>query len=587
MSIWGKVFQSLITKPPVVDTATEEKLAKGLQRFSNEVHSQYVPTSLGSDGKKSDIDKMFQRGISFSVLREFADYYPILRSCINYRKRQITQLQWGVSPKEVVTNDKQKAQYKKDAEGVLNFFKNINGDKTSTFRDFLNKILEDLLVLDAVAVYKRLNRRGSIYGYLPIDATSIQLALYADGTTPLPPDPAYVQKINGQKITELTTDELIYRMMNPRTNSPYGQSPIESLIITVTTALKLSTYNLAYLTEGNVPEGFVELPKEVASDPDQLTLWQQAWDAMFSGNPSYQRKIKFLPEGMKLHEIRKQDDMGFQRFEQWLLLSTCSAMEVAPQAIGFQFERGKGATEMEWEIGKERALFPTANLLKEIFDSIIENDLKQPHLEFVWTNLNPTNKQEEAKVFETLVKYGAVSVDEWRVGEGMEPIGLGPFIQTSTGVVLVEDLINRTVSTVDPDSPFVEGKDPKSIVGDGKKEIPKEQPPKEENPPKKEPDETEKMVLFVEELKKWKKAASNDFKQGKSFRDFKSQFLDYRTQKIIKDGLKSAKTRQDINLLFDPFIGSQNQILEAVTSLYDEVNSLIDYHDTKKSATSS
>src|SRR5690606_13531779 len=118
-----------------------------------------------------------------------------------------------------------------------------------------------------------------------------------------------------------------------------------------------------------------------ASDPDQLTQWQNAWDAMFSGDPTFQRKIKFLPEGMNWNPIKKPGEMEFERFEKWLLLNTCSVMEVAPQAIGFQFERGKGATETEWEIGKERGLYPTANLLKEVFDEIIQEDMGMDHLE--------------------------------------------------------------------------------------------------------------------------------------------------------------------------------------------------------------
>ena len=45
----------------------------------------------------------------------------------------------------------------------------------------------------------------------------------------------------------MTNDELIYRIMNPRTYTPHGLSPVESLILTITTALKLATYNLSYL----------------------------------------------------------------------------------------------------------------------------------------------------------------------------------------------------------------------------------------------------------------------------------------------------------------------------------------------------
>lgn len=448
MGFWNKLYSGIGQKE-----IAEKPVEKAIQ--AHELPMTSVPLAMAS-GKVSPIDSMFKTGISASVLREFSVNYPVLRMCVDYKKRQIEQLAWNITSTEVIADKEERKKVKEKAMTVRDFFRHPTGNKSSSFSNFLGKILEDLFILDAMAIYRRRNRRGGIYGYLPVDASTIRLGLLEDGTTPEPPLPAYYQKVRGQITGELTTDDLIYRMINPRTYTPYGLSPVESLIITITTGLKLSSYQLSYLTAGNIPEGFVELPKEVASNPDQLLLWQNAWDAMFAGNSSNQRKIKFLPEGMKLHEIKKQDEMSFERFEKWILQNVCGVMGVPPQAIGFQFDRGKGATEAEWEIGKEKGLFPIAKLLKEIFDDIIQNDLGQKDLEFTWTNINPTNKKEESQVFADLVRYGAVSVDEWRVAEGYEPIGLGHYVQTSTGVVLVEDIINRTTSTLAPDAQFIQ-----------------------------------------------------------------------------------------------------------------------------------
>lgn len=576
MAIWNDIFRKILK--PIVDESINQKKGAAIEKA---IFTQQMPLGAGPIDSSNSIGKIFSRGISFEVLRNFSLYYPILRACINYRKRQIIQLDWNIASKEVVTDKTKKEKYKKDAQNVRDLFMFPTGDRTVTFRTMVGKILEDLFVLDAVSIYRRRNRRDGIYGYLPVDAATISLALYKDGTTPTPPDHAYIQKINGQVVAELTTDDLIYRMMNPRTNSPYGLSPVEALIIVVTTALKLSSYNLAYLTEGNVPEGFVELPRDIASDPDQLTQWQNAWDTMFAGDPKFQRKIKFLPEGMKWNPIKKIGDMEFERFEKWLLLNTCSLMEVPPQAIGFQFERGKGATEAEWEIGKERGMYPTAGILKEIFDEIIQKDLGQDHLEFVWTNINPTNKGEEAKVFETLVRNGAVSVDEWRIGEGLDPIGLSHYIMTPLGPFLVKDMINRPEGG-NPNQPYAPALPnvavpPKPQTSPGVDGQPAK--PQTNVTPAPKPEQKiavkmnqENVEIVAEELRKWKKSAINDLKQGKSYRDFQTEVIDYRTQKIIKDALKNAKTREDINDLFDPFIDQENSVVASMLDLYDEIN---------------
>ena len=558
MAIWDSLLRRLIN--PIVNESInkefkelkEEKIEKGL--VSQITQWGAYPIIEGT----APVYKIFPRGVQWKTLRDFSFLYPVLRACINYRKRQISQLAWDITSKEVISDKDTKEKYKKDIEEIKNFFRYPAGDKTMSFRTFLNKILEDLVVLDAVAIYRRENRKGGLYGYLPIDASTIEIMLYQDGTTPIPPDTAYQQKISGMVKEKLTTDELIYKEMNPRSDSPYGLSPVEALIIVVTTALKLSAYNLAYLTEGNVPEGFVELPKDIASNADQLNIWQEKWDTMFSGDPRFQRKIKFLPEGMKWHPTKKAEDLQFERFEKWLLLQTCSVMEVPPQAIGFQFERGKGATEAEWEIGKERGMFPLANFLKELFDQIIQEDLGQPHLEFVWTNINPTNKKEEADVFNVLVRTGAVSVDEWRLGEGLDSIGCPHYIMTPIGPIFVKDLVSQSEAGQKPYLPY-------------KPQIPQNVPQKIKQITRGE---------IAEELKRWKKVVANDFKQGKSFREFKTDLIDIRTQGLIKNGLKTIKTKEDLDQLFSPFIAQENQIISAMLDLYDEVNDITGYKES-------
>lgn len=593
MAIWDNLLDRFIA-PAVeksIKEANDERLQKSLVSYSDRY--SFFPVETGEKQKGTYRD--FTGGVSYQTLRDFSKFYPILRACVNYRKRQISQLEWGVAPMEVVTEKSQKEKYKKDAKMVKDFFRYPSGDKTMSFRTFLNKIIEDLVVLDAVAIYRRVNRRGGFYGFLPIDSTTIELIVNEDGTTPLPPDKAYQQKVNGEVKADLTIDELIYKMMNPKTDSAYGFSPVESLVLTVSTALKLGTYNLAYLTEGNVPEGFVELPKDIASDPKQLKLWQEAWDAMFSGDRRYQRKIKFLPEGMKWHPIKKQEDLQFERFEKWLLLNTCAVMEVAPQSIGFQFDRGKGATEAEWEIGKERGLYPLALFLKEMFDEMIHEDLGQEHLQFTWTNINPTNAKEEAEVFGQLVRTGAVSVDEWRVAEGYDPIGLSQYIMTPVGPIFAKDFIDMSNAGATPFIPETvrpadvtgyENVSPKDLTN---QKEPKSTPSKDKQEDKnkdeeKVSDEVKRIRRddVVNELKKWKKAASNDMKNNRAFRGFSTDIIDHRTQKLINQGLRTTKSKKDLDDLFNPFISQENKILSSMLDLYDELETINGYVNTSK-----
>ena len=566
MAVWDQLFRKMVG--PVIN---EEIKKVGPDLIKGEVSKRLSPalqpweyTPVLSDKVKK---KPFPLGVDFDTLRNLAVFYPIARACVNYRKAQITQLDWEIAPIEV-GKKKQDDSVKEECSKLKELFNSPTGDSTVSFRTFLNRILEDVLVIDALALYRKMNRGGGIIGYLPVDGATIELRVNPDGTTPAPPEYAYIQNVRNFEAVELTTDEMIYQSMNPRTSDPYGLSPLETLVLTVTTALKLQAYNLGYLSEGNIPDGLIELPKDIAGSRDQLKDWQDAWDAMLSGDPRFQRKLKFLPEGMKYHPTRKLEEMTFERFEKWLLLQTCSVFAVPPQAIGFQFDRGKGATEAEWEIGKERGLFPTANFIKEIFDRIIQDDFGKKHLQFVFTNINPTNKAEEAKVFDVLVRSGAVSVDEWRIGEGLKAIGLAHYIMTPVGPIMVKDLVRESEAGGRPVLPYTPQVKLPIVPKDKEPIVPKEKLADESFV-----DQVKEVgrLEAVDELRKWKKTALNDFKQGKDFREFQTDKIDVRTQELLKKGLGSAKSRADVVELFRPFIASENRIVSAVLDLYDDV----------------
>ena len=520
------------------------------------------------------IPKVMPMGITFSVLRDLATNYPVLRSCIEYRKSQVTQLDWNVTPIEINNETITNENNIKRSKEIKKIFKFPTGKREVSFSNWIKQILEDMLVIDAIAIYRKRNRKGDVIGYLPIDAATIELILEKDGTVPESPNDAYIQKIGIQEIARLTTDDLVYTMMNPRTYNPFGFSPVETLIITITTALKLQAYNLGYLSEGNVPEGFVKVPRDIASSRDQLKAWQDAWDAMLSGDPRFQRKLKFMPEGMEYDPVVKPSDMTFERFEKWLLLNTCSTMGVAPTAIGFNFETNRSTAETSFEAGKERSLFPTAAFVKELMDRFIQEDMGYEDLEFNWTNINPTNRAEETKVVKDLINSGLMAIDEWRLGENLKPTGAkDPFIMTPVGPMFVKSLVEQMEAgqlPILPYKPPAEAATASAGAGEGAMATPNV--PMANTKPK-----AASSTEMIDELRRWRKTAVNDLKFDRNFRDFKSDIIDNRTQMVIKRNLQTAKTKEDIEKIFTPFISEEHKNVLSVISLYDEINSIIGY----------
>lgn len=366
--------------------------------------------------------------------------------------------------------------------------------------------------------------------------------------------------------------------MTPRTFSPFGLAPLETLVITVSTALKVQAFNLAYLTEGNVPEGFVELPQDIASSRDQFKEWQDAWDAMLSGDPRFQRKLKFLPEGMKYHPTKQIEDMTFERFEKWLLQNTCAVFGVQPNSIGFNFETNRSTSETSFEVSKERGLFPTAQFIKEFMDGIIQDDWGYEEMNFTWTNINPTNKLEEAKTVTSLVSKGLMAIDEWRIGENLRPIGLEePFIETPVGPIFVKDLAAQSKSgqmPILPYKPVSEATAASAGAGEGSVSSPNV-------PPQAKSKTRSKEVL--DELKKWKKVAVNDLNLKKAPRDFKTEVIDLRAQDLIRRELKNADSKEKIEKIFEPFVRIKQDMMHSFVNLYDELNRTVRSKESKKS----
>ena len=285
--------------------------------------------------------------IDFDTLRTFSVVYDVARACVNHRKRQINNLEWSIVPKDDEADPK---KFQRRIDEVTAFFEEPYANME--FKDWLDKLMEDILVLDAGVLWKEKTYGGKISGLLPVDGATIRLKVTQEATTPLPPDIAYQQIINGQVDGEYTTDEMYYKMMNPRNNTPYGLSPLECLVIGVQAALQSQMMNASLLSEGSVPEGFITLPDTWT--PDQIKDYQVWFDTLLAGNFGQNSRIKFLPggKGMGYYPTKKAEDMRMMEFEKWLLMKTCAMFDVQPSDIGFIDGMGQNLGDNQQELFK-------------------------------------------------------------------------------------------------------------------------------------------------------------------------------------------------------------------------------------------
>lgn len=468
---------------------------------------------------------------TFSHLRRLATVYPVARACINRRIRQITQLKW-----DVTTIDELEAEdgYEEEIKIAKLWLKQPMGHKTRT-RELLSIIVDDILTLDATSFEYQKKVNGEFMYLIPVDPTTIVLRLTETGGTPVPPEIAYAQIINGIKVAEFTTDEFLYESMNSRSYSPYGLAPLESLLLQAEAALRGTLYNLNYFKENNIPEGFIGLPEEVATTPAQIEEWQSWFDSILAGDMRTIHRLKILPGGAEYTPAKKPEDMSFEKFELWLLQLTCAVFDVPPQDIGITYQVNKATGETQTQLSNERGLYPLANFIKEILDDIVQTEMMLPSLQVVPQGLDPVDLKQEAEIAEKEINMGALSVDEYRQEHGREPIGLTHYVKGS--VTMLKDVLNP----------------------------PKEEPQDKSAPGEKmakddsidfELDNQEKLEIL--ELRRWRKCLYKDLDEAKPLRTrFPSKFIRPEIHKTLEEGLKGVSNRFQVKLLFDQFLDQE------------------------------
>ena len=512
-------------------------------------------------------------GIDFATLRRFSVQYDVARAAINRRKRQLNALEWDIVNAESDDQTDNSAiikQVKKD-------FKSIGGYRVR-FREFIDTLVDDLLTLDAMVLYKRPNMGGGLYSLEPVDAATIVLELDDNGGTPLPPDIAYKQIIHGKTVAEFTADEMYYEMMNSRTYTPYGLAPLESLVLGVSAALKSDIYNVHLLTEGNIPEGFFGVPE--AWTPDQIKEFQALWDAALAGDTRAMSKLKFVPSGKGATGYTpavKPEDMRYKELQEWLMMKTCMLFEIQPNELGFTDTVNKSTGEVQQDIGFNSGLKPLAEFFQEIFTDVIQTDMGYENLAFKYTGLEFTDERGTAETNEIRIRSGQATVDEVRMEQGMKPLGIDkPFVLGNPTFIDPDSQKSRADAAAALTSLAAGGSD------NGTEDTTPEDKPKEDPAPGDVPDEQKQKsaeqnhIQLVTELRAFRKYAVNRKKEGKALRAFKSDVLPQNVVDEMNSKLSKAADADAVRAIFKDYMADyQVQFLAEVTNLRKSLSKVV------------
>jgi Phage portal protein len=369
------------------------------------------------------------QAISFWQLRQLAENCELLRLGIETVKDQIASCAWQFKPTEDSDIEADDPLIQK----LTAFWQ--SPDKQNNFKTWLRMLLEEMLVTDAVSIYRRKDQIGGLHSYRIIDGATIFPLIDGDGYPPEPPDPCYQQILKGAVKSALTSEELVYRPRNLRVYSVYGYSPTEQVIMSARQDIERMKYQLAYFTEGSTPDTYMVMGAELT--PDQILAFEQRFNAYLSGNASERRKIPAVPKDTKLEQLKPAPLKD--EFDEWVARKVCYALSLPPTAFVKQMNRAQA--ESEQERAKSEGQAPRLLWIQDLINEIVYHDFPEAigKCQFAWRDEKDQDPAVADAIIINDVKAAVLTINEGRDMKGLDPlpdpIADQPMVYTANGYV--------------------------------------------------------------------------------------------------------------------------------------------------------
>lgn len=389
--------------------------------------------------------------INFARLRLLAENCNVLRTVIQRQKELIEAFEWQIKPREDTPGHRPtESKFAGPVREITEFLR--IPDRVHDWPQWLHMLLEEALVIDAVAIYRRPTMDGSrLWGLEIISGDTITPMIDATGRTPQAPSVAYQQILKGVPAADFTLEELIYYPKSPRANRLYGYPPVQWIISTVEASIERLKSQKAYFTEGNLIDTVFTAPEGYTTD--QITVLQSWWDDLFAGNVEARRQGRWLPHGTVVDQSK--EPLLKDEFDEWLARVICFAYSTSP--LPFVKALNRGNQDSQQEVAEEGGIAPWMQYVKRMMDKVITEDLQHPELEFTWVEDREFDPMIAAQIQDLKLKSAGITFNEYRDKNGDDPYdgewADTPIMLTATGPVPIQATVERAIKDAEAPPP--------------------------------------------------------------------------------------------------------------------------------------
>ena len=392
------------TNGAIVRTAIRNAMTTSPKKYPNKPAATVTMQDRGRVGKPN-----------VQLFRNWAEHSEWVRAAINIRRDQLAQAEWIVEP-----IDPERRVSTENIDRISRLLSEPN-PIDGTWRTFIQRVVEDLLVLDSGCVEKERTLSGGIAHLWSVDGGEIRVNRYWDGD---PDEPRYSWYPDYQERARLRDDELIYMMSSPMTYRVVGLAPLETLKMAVDAELSGQTFNTRQL-KSPAPDGLLDLGEQAR--PDQVDDFKRYWNAEVAGRGAMAflggtKNAKFLP-------FRSSNrDMQFLEYQVYLVRKIAAVFGLSAQDFGMPLDINRATAQVQASQTEDRGLRPLLGLVQAFITREVAQDAafggRGNNIAFKFTALNLKESMDRAQINRyALAGIPWKTIDEARADDGRAPIG--------------------------------------------------------------------------------------------------------------------------------------------------------------------
>jgi HK97 family phage portal protein len=387
-------------------------------------------------------------GTPITTMRQFAQT-PQVAMAIKTIIDEVTGMEWEIVPKKGY-EDTYNPQIMDQIVEFLQY-PNRNGE---SFQDILKMLLKDILEIDAgvlVKVFAGDSKTEKNYTYTSFTDSAITTDIKVKALTKnakmteiycrdggsfivapdmygiLPDDrPSYFQYsfLNANlEPKPFWKREISYYKMNPRSTTPYGWSPIESIFMILEALNNAVRFNKKIFEEHAIPDGALSI---IGADEEALGRFIESWKQNVKGKP---HKLVIFNEDMKFTPFQRSNaDMEWLGGQEYYQKLVWAMYGVTPDELGFTENSNRSTGQTQSRVFLRRAVKPYTQLLEtkvteDILAEFYADGMPEVELKFKFDE-SELMKEEHIEQRED-IKLSIITINEARLARGLEPVEWG------------------------------------------------------------------------------------------------------------------------------------------------------------------